>query len=624
MAEEHAPPPVPVGIGSVVPAPATAEGGTPTETEPASSRSHLLSTLTLGLFGRPRDDTQAPPNYVSRIDGTREVVETVVFVVVLVLLLKSFVAEAFVIPTGSMATTLWGYQKHVACEQCGYEFPVNCSQEVEPQEPHLRQVVTSCLCPNCRWHNKLVKEVEQRDSRTGQRVTVTQPGPHFPANTGDRVLVAKFLYDLPWKKPERLDVVVFKYPREPQKTYVPMNYIKRLIGLGGETIAIHNGDIYVLDAARSPKYDDSTVKPTDLWQRENMHENSEPALRLFQDGQFQVLRKPPDQVLSMRRIVHDNDRPAKDLPQLERWSGQGGWAPVSGARSFQHAPKSEAKETSWLRYRHLLRTTDGKPSLITDFMGYNTANGQVPPQHWVGDLIVEAEVKVEKPEGSFALELSRGTARFRAVWDLATGECRLLHLGDEWRVLQREKGEIVPDTDLTAGKLLTTSATRMRSPGTYRVRLANVDNRLIVWVDKELPFGDGVVYTQPAEPGPTKENDLEPASVAADRATLQVSHLTLWRDTYYTYGDGEGEVGEVDWADPSSWGRLRSLPTKTLYVQPGHYLCMGDNSPQSSDSRSWGLVPERLMLGRALAVYYPFYFPWWPFNSPVNRVGPIE
>jgi len=58
-------------------------------------------------------------------DGLREIIETIVFVVVLVLLLKSYAAEAFVIPTGSMATTLYGYQKDVTCPQCGYDFPVN-------------------------------------------------------------------------------------------------------------------------------------------------------------------------------------------------------------------------------------------------------------------------------------------------------------------------------------------------------------------------------------------------------------------------------------------------------------------------------------------------------------------
>src|SRR5215510_106272 len=59
-------------------------------------------------------------------DSVREIVETVVFVVVLVLLLKTFVAEAFVIPTGSMATTLLGYHKNVECPKCKFKFTVNC------------------------------------------------------------------------------------------------------------------------------------------------------------------------------------------------------------------------------------------------------------------------------------------------------------------------------------------------------------------------------------------------------------------------------------------------------------------------------------------------------------------
>jgi signal peptidase I len=61
-----------------------------------------------------------------------------------------------------------------------------------------------------------------------------------------------------------------------------------------------------------------------------------------------------------------------------------------------------------------------------------------------------------------------------------------------------------------------------------------------------------------------------------------------------------------------------------MYVQPSHYLCLGDNSPESSDGRYWGLVPQRLLLGRALMVYYPFNFDYWPLNNPENRVGPIH
>ena len=83
-------------------------------------------------------------------DGLREIVETIVFVVVLVLMLKTFLAEAFVIPTGSMATTLLGYHRHVTCNQCAFPFLVNASPETEEGTP-----VVSCHCPNCGYKNTL-------------------------------------------------------------------------------------------------------------------------------------------------------------------------------------------------------------------------------------------------------------------------------------------------------------------------------------------------------------------------------------------------------------------------------------------------------------------------------------
>src|SRR5216684_642771 len=152
--------------------------------------------------------TRGTPAAAETKDSLREVVETVVFVVVLVLLLKSFVAEAFVIPTGSMAETLLGYQKDVTCPVCNYEFPINCSQEVDPQQAE-HTPVTACWCPNCRKH-----------------IDFKELGMNPPWYTGDRVLVSKFLYDLNlagMDHPNRYDVVVFKYPEKPQKDYVAMN-----------------------------------------------------------------------------------------------------------------------------------------------------------------------------------------------------------------------------------------------------------------------------------------------------------------------------------------------------------------------------------------------------------------
>src|ERR1700741_2296751 len=64
-------------------------------------------------------------------EGHRETVEAIVVAMILALLVRGFEAEAFVIPTGSMAPTLMGRHKEIACPQCGYVYSVNASEEVE-------------------------------------------------------------------------------------------------------------------------------------------------------------------------------------------------------------------------------------------------------------------------------------------------------------------------------------------------------------------------------------------------------------------------------------------------------------------------------------------------------------
>lgn len=54
----------------------------------------------------------------------------------------------------------------------------------------------------------------------------------------DRLFINKFAYQ--FEKIDRDDVVVFYYPRDMQKSY-----IKRVIGLPGDTIRIVDGDVFV-------------------------------------------------------------------------------------------------------------------------------------------------------------------------------------------------------------------------------------------------------------------------------------------------------------------------------------------------------------------------------------------
>jgi signal peptidase I len=586
--------------------------------------------LFVGHEPQPTMEEQTKITHLNNVDSIREIAETIVFVVVLVLLLKSFVAEAFVIPTGSMAETLYGNQKLLTCPECGYLYPVNCSREAEAK-PGEAVLTESGTCPNCRRVQKLKFSVDAY----GRRV------PDDPCHSGDRVLVAKFLYDLPWRSPERLNVVVFKFPGDsdavgapfpesgPSKDYTPINYIKRLIGLGGETIAICNGKLYVLSAADSAEWvkqfeannpEQVEQNPVLRWRRRNMYEDYSGAKELFRDGKFTIIRKSPSKILSMSRVVNVNDNQPADLKGLmaARWEKDGAW----NSDDQKKYTSAGGTATGWLRYANVLRDNHGKKSLITDFIGYNSGDGS-PTEHWVGDLIVTCEVKVEKAEGEFLLELSKGVDRFRAIWDLKTGVCRLVRVED-----YTPEGKKAGD----AGVELKQQATSLKGPGTYKVRLANVDDRLTVWVDGKLPFDDGVEYSSAhklgASQAPTGKNDLEPASIGVRGASVTVDHLRLDRDTYYTT-DAHSDRGlnGIDPTNPEGWKNAEALtnpPSKTLYVQPGHYLCLGDNSPASSDGRTWGLVPDRLLLGRALVIYYPFKLTWPVEINPVNRVGPIH
>ncbi|MBI1830774.1 MAG: hypothetical protein HYR84_04905 [Planctomycetes bacterium] len=88
-------------------------------------------------------------------DSFRELIETIVFVVVLVLMLKTFLAEAFVIPTGSMGNTLLGYHHKVTCRQCGWTDTFNASEEAEPKKGRGPIEVVECRCENCGYWNRI-------------------------------------------------------------------------------------------------------------------------------------------------------------------------------------------------------------------------------------------------------------------------------------------------------------------------------------------------------------------------------------------------------------------------------------------------------------------------------------
>ncbi len=569
----------------------------------------------------------------------RETIESIAVAFLLAFLFRAFEAEAFVIPTGSMAPTLYGRHKEMNCSQCGHLITIGASKELDREGVYLTSRLEGSICPNCRAPNSIK---------------------NAPAFKGDRILVNKFPYEL--KDPRRWDVVVFKFPEEPKT-----NYIKRLVGLPNETLIIRQGDLY----------------------------RSEPG-----DGEVKILRKAdPNKQRELQILVHDHDFPEKPLLEQgwpNRWAAvaridgdqvdqeavatesttevagwretKEGWQPRDEKHAFELADAtSKGEQWRWLRYRHfvptssvwraVLKTDDRdrfenfgdnavaalkrpRPQLITDFCGYNAYSSspefELESYFWVGDLTLGCNVTIDKltESADLLLELNKGAHRFRCRINPNTGEAQLLRV--VWLNRAEEEEE-----------LLAKATTSLRGVGSHRVEFANVDQRLCLWIDGRLiDFGSKAEYALPETEnfGPQDE-DLTPVGIAARGMNAEVSHLKILRDIYYqsTHEEAAQEFSSMssrqdEWSPCSSGKHLRYLLTTPaawwqsyqacrrdarFELGPDEFMMLGDNSPESSDSRLWDnnrrakhrhAVPRSALVGKAFYIY-------WPHGQPFLNGG---
>jgi signal peptidase I len=585
------------------------------------------------------DKSKAPGKNTSGKDepkpadgGWRETVESIAMAVILALLFRGFVAEAFVIPTGSMAPTLRGRHKDIQCPQCGTWFQTGSSQEIggsdDESEAGLQtKDVVAGVCPSCRF-TRPINRFEQPDD---------------DSFSGDRIIVSKFLYD--FREPQRWDVIVFKFPGNGT-----LNYIKRLIGLPNETIRIEGGNIWV---------------------------------RQGKEGPFQIARKPPDKLAVLLQLVSDSEHIAQckldaDWPQdwiegtpnsppsKPQWKAE-----RTGPHSVVYHTAGEPAEEAWLRFRHLLSTPEewsgllSKPpsvpdniagiqgELITDFCAYNeyslhdfpNAAGTLGPiprdarqlpyrlvsiwpqaargENWVDDLAVECLADVQGESGQLMLEVVRAGVHYTCRIDVATGQARLTRTGSDRQPLPFTGG----------GKESTTlsAQTNVRGAGRYRLRLANCDHQVLLWVNGRVVAFDGpTTYDSPPLVTPVSTvddyGDLLPVGIGASRLHVKLSQLRVLRDVYYVAQKNDPHAKE--WFPPASPEIFLQSPklwTDEIFVQgregvefelgPDQYFPLGDNSPQSQDARTWPVgnvrmptpnyVRRDLLIGKAMFVYWP-------------------
>lgn len=502
--------------------------------------------------------------------GLRETVESIIIAFVLAFLFRSFEAEAFVIPTGSMAPTLMGAHNDVACPQCGITARVGVSESKGPLEYGK--------CPNCRYPIPL-----------GKAATIP------PTYSGDRIIVNKFAYEI--SDPSRWDVAVFKYPHG-----AATNYIKRVVGLPNERLRIRDGDISTAPLEGGDFQIQRKPPQKVLGMMQPVHDNDYPAGEALATL---TRRGLPPRWRDQQEV--DGER-AWQLDGTSGWRQTQffAWKPVgaeSGKPDYSAFETVEPSETPrWLVYEHLLPSANTwsifvpendpqtspvtlapsqrsaiKPRLIEDFYAYNDGSNTGV---WVGDLALLVEVESLGDGGQVALRLIEGTTPHTCTIDLATGQATLDVDGlPDWR---RE------------------AATGVKGRGKYELAFANVDDQLLLWVDGQLvAFAGGTEF--PSRDHATPSDPGRPVQIGAlGDARLRIRHLRVTRDVYYL----------ADRLRENSGARINDTSGGQIFrLDAGQYFMLGDNSPSSSDGRLWDqreyFVARELFIGKALWVYWP-------------------
>jgi signal peptidase I len=531
----------------------------------------------------------------------RETVESIVVAFTLALLFRAFEAEAFVIPTGSMAPTLMGRHKDLTCDACGAAFQVGSSAEEDDESRRLRTELAAVEASRRdpgraaqlrrQLGEKLVSRARCRNCGNVMPLTVERGGgrlydPRYPSFSGDRILVDKFSYD--FREPARWDVVVFKYPEE-AKT----NYIKRLVGLPGETVTIAGGDIWTQRGDEPPA----------------------------------IARKPPSRLRAMLQTVHDSRHVSEQLVRAgwpaawSDWSTPAAapgcrWTTDDDGRSFAvTCPDGEAT----LRFRNLTPSPEAwqrlrsggeiaetaRPELVRDVQPYNSGlEGR--GHRWVGDLGVEFDLHGRGDSGTLTIDLVKAGLRHTCVLDLSDGTASVSWPGAAQPARAR---------------------TSVRGSGRWRLLFVNADQELTLFINGRPVAFDGPTAWETdldqataaapvlagGSPGDPEVGDLAPVGLTASRADLRVTDLRVLADTYYI-ASREIEVFR---------GLRPELERFSASLEEGQYFMLGDNSSASKDGRAWDTVhyvDRHLITGRALLVFWPHAVParW---SIPVNLRG---
>ena len=551
--------------------------GQPAATSPAASEGRGAQAV-----------AQAPPK-----ENIKDTLISVIIAFVLAFVFRGFVVEAFVIPTGSMAPTLLGQHLRFSGDANGEPWTVGPWNYI-PGTTDPKPVQGQTGVDNA---------VSVHDPRTGQLAERRD----LARLAGDRILVLKYLYAI--NEPKRYDVVVFKNPGDPT-----VNYIKRLIGLPGEQLALVDGDVFV----RKPGADKADTPVT------------------WEEPGWTIARKPDDAALAVWQPLFDSAYTPLNAkgPDGHTWfnppwkGGTDGWQ-IENRRSYTFTGGGPTA-LEWDPTRVFITRPAGPGQAgpmverweINDRYAYNeTPYTGASPNFPVSDIRLKAGIEPAAGTGALvAMPMieARGH-QFRGV--IEAGKARV-----QMRPVPAGSGE-------SDWKTLGEGTCAAFAPGTVvNVEFWHMDQRLELRVNGDVVASGTYDWTPAQRIAFATGRTLRELAAANATPAMQLSIPGIYRAPKVSWSFSGGafslhRVGLDRDLHYRPWKRANSgqpawatHPTTTMRLNGDQFFVCGDNSPASEDSRLWerpdewvaaqidptvGVVPRDLMLGKAFFVYFP-------------------
>jgi len=530
----------------------------------------------------------------------KDTIESIVVALILAFVFRAFVVEAFVIPTGSMAPTLYGAHGTILCEDCGTEFAYGVRDLDDKRPVTVVQSTANAICPNCNHANSNLAINDERQN----------------AEKGDRILVLKWPFDIGGRAldPARWDVIVFKDPADGTT-----NFIKRLAGLPNEVLMILDGDVYsvptgelssatmeVLDRIRHEKYEFTEGK------RSGILEQPSAVVLEELDGKLRIARKTPVAQRPLWFTVYDHDYPPQALDGNQpRWAAglasESGWDAAN--RRVRFHDRGNLSDYIELSHKEIVASCT-----------YNIYGMSRPP--WVADQRVRFVLTPGGAEGRVLIRLSK--------------------LGrDFWAAIHMDGSVALYESNETPSETTGIKAAAQLAPFTpgkaVEISFENLDYRLALSVGGKDVLASSSDPKSKAYYGPNvkalrqmrKDMPGLPPRIYAQAGDLELTHVVVERDEYYYHDSKQAALGKLPWAPRGGWGSRES----PMLLREHEYFMLGDNTSASKDSRLWddvgphlkergeafqlGTVPRDQLIGKAFFVYWPsgHRLDWLPIFS---------